>query len=345
MTPGSIPIRTKQERELRCVALRNDVPGGAEGLLVPPAGVERAGGARGRVLIEQLRTSIRALEQVPVSLAIPPAPGTAPPHPACSLSSPGRLFHPSPGNGEDGDRRRGRIAILRRSDPLPFKGRELPLAKLKQGGVHEIKAASYRDYPAALGLALAAVAEVATKAKRRSLILWCLTKNAAFEWGRPYGPGLCALGLDPACLLIVEARTAQGAVWALEEGLKSRALIAALAQIEIKAPLVTRRLGLAAQASSTPCLLLSSHQQAGLPGMLTRWRISAKRSGPAPYDANAPGPASWQLTLERCRGEAAGKSFIVEFSHESLRVRLSAASSHRAAEAGESGKGRSAVTG
>ena len=123
------------------------------------------------------------------------------------------------------------------------------------------------------------------------------------------------------------------------------ALIAALAQIEIKAPLVTRRLGLAAQASGTPCVLLSSHQQWGLPGTLTRWRIEAKRSGPAPFDANAPGPASWQLTLERCRGEAAGKSFIVEFSHESLRVRLSAASSDRAAEAGESGEGRRAFTG
>src|SRR5262245_63428518 len=104
LTLVPILVRTKQERELRCVALRNDVPGGAEGLLVPPAGVERAGGARGRVLIEQLRASIRALEQVPGSLAIPPAPGTAPPHPACSLSSPGRLFHPSPGTGADGDR-------------------------------------------------------------------------------------------------------------------------------------------------------------------------------------------------------------------------------------------------
>ncbi len=348
-------IRTKQERELRCVALCNDVPGGAEGLLVPPAGVERAGGTRGRVLIEQLRASIRALEQVPVSLAIPPAPGTALPHPACSLSSsPECLLHlpskeeekgdgvwPSPGGG--------RIATLRRpaplSTPLPFGGQELPLAKLKQGGVHEIKAASYCDYPAALALALAAVAESTVKANRRRLVLWCLTKHALREWGRPYGPGLCALGLDPSRFLTVEARTAQDAAWALEEGLKSRALIATLAQIEIKAPLVARRLGLAAQASSTPCLLLSSHQQPALPGTLTRWRIAARRSGLAPYDANAPGPASWQLTLEHCRSEARGKSFIVEFSHESLRVRLSAASSDRTAETGEDGEGRSTVTG
>jgi protein ImuA len=174
--------------------------------------------------------------------------------------------------------------------------------------------------------------------------LWCLTKETAREWGRPYGPGLCALGLDPSRFLIVEARTAQDTALALEEGLKSRALIAALAQIEIKAPLVTRRLGLAAQTSSTPCMLLSSHQQSALPGTLTRWRIASKRSGPATYDANAPGPASWQLTLERCRGEAGGRSFIVEFSHESLRVRLSAASSDRAAKAGESGERRGAAS-
>jgi protein ImuA len=354
LTLASTLVRTKQERELRCVALRNDVPGGAEGLLVPPAGVERAGGATGRVLIEQLRVSIRALEQVPVSLAIPPAPGTAPPHPACSLFSSSKLSSPgltgrssSPwphlkalpqpinkGQGLLDARLRGRDR----------ETRKFPLSKLRQGGVHEIKAASYRDYPAALALALAAVAEAAAKAKRRSLVLWCLTKEAMREWGRPYGPGLCALGLDPSRILIAEARTAQDVAWALEEGLKSRALIAALAQIEIKAPLVTRRLGLAAQASSTPCLLLSSHQQSALPGTLTRWRIAAKRSGPAPYDANAPGPASWQFTLERYRGEAGGRSFIVEFSHESLRVRLPAASSDRAAEAGESRERRGAAS-
>jgi protein ImuA len=343
--------------------VRNDVPGGAEGLLVPPVGVERAGGARGRVLIEQLRASIRTLEQVPVSLAIPPAPGTAPPHPACSLFSLPRGLFTSPLEGkvdwpeplvakagrEGGKHQVHHLLPTPLSNPPPVRGRKLPLTKLRQGGLHEVKAASYRDHPAALGFALVAIAEMVAETKRRSLVLWCLSKDAAREWGRPYGPGLCALGLDPSLFLIVEARTAQDAAWALEEGLKSRALVAALAQIEVKAPLVTRRLGLAGQASRTPCLLLSSHQQSGspgtgLPGTLTRWRIEAKRSALAPFDAYAPGPPSWQLTLERCRGEAAGKSFIVEFSHESLPVRLSAASSHRAAEAGESGEGLRAFT-
>ena len=287
--------------------MRNDVPGGAEGLLVPPAGVAKAGGARARVLIE-LRAQIRAIEQVPVSLANPPAPGTALPRPACSLSSP------------------------------------FPLNRLKRGGLHELRPEAYRDGPAALGFAHAMIAEQAVeRASARDLVLWCLTKSAAREWGRPYGAGLRAFGLDPALFLIVEARTVEDAAWALEEGLKSRVLGAALAQAEIKAPLAARRLSLAAQAARTPCLLLSSHQQPGFPGTLTRWRIAARKGAPAPFDANAPGAPSWQITLERCRGEAPGRSFIVEFSHESFRLNLSAASSDRAPEAGESGEQYRAV--
>ncbi len=135
-------------------------------------------------------------------------------------------------------------------------------ARLEQAGLHEIKPASYRDTPAALGFALAVIAKGVTKRGRRDLLLWCLTQDAAREWGHPYGPGLMALGLDPARLLIVEARTMRDAAWALEEGLKSLTLIAALGQAEIMAELAARRLGLAAQASCTPCLLLSGHRQA-----------------------------------------------------------------------------------
>ena len=287
--------------------MRNDVPGGAVSLLVPPAGVTKAGGARGRALIERLRAQIRALEQVPVSLAIPPAPGAVPPppRPACSFSIVGSLFTSS-------------------------------FDKLKRAGLHEIKAEAYRDYPAALAFALAAIAEqAATPAAERTLVLWCLTREAAREWGRPYGPGLLALGIDPALFLVVEGRGTDRAAWALEEGLKSGALIAALATVGIDTPLAARRLGLAAQASRTPCLLLSGHDRANLPGTLTRWRIAARRSGPAPFDAAAPGAPYWQLTLERCRGETPERNFIVEFSHESLRFDFPAASSDRTAEAGE----------
>ena len=221
--------------------------------------------------------------------------------------------------------------------PSPFRERGFPLDRLWQSGLHEIKPASYRDGPAALAFALAALAQGAGRPGRGDLVLWCLTQGIAREWGRPYGPGLIAQGLDPACFLIVETRTAQDAAWALEEGLKSRALIAALGQAEIREELASRRLGLAAQASRTPCLLLSGHTHAcrrtGLPGTLTRWRVAAGRSGLAPFDAAAPGAPAWHVILERCRGEAPGQSFIVEFSHESDGFHLSAASSAGEAEA------------
>jgi protein ImuA len=219
--------------------------------------------------------------------------------------------------------------------PIPQGGREYLLDRLKRGGLHELSPETYRDAPAALAFALAVIA---AQSRPRDLVLWCLTKAAAREWGRPYGPGLQAIGLDPSLVLIVEARTVEDAAWALEEGLKSRALSAALAQAEIKAPLAARRLSLAAQAARTPCLLLSNHRQAGLPGTLTRWRIAARESAALPFDVHAPGAPSWQLTLERCRGEAPGRSFIVEFSHGSFRLNLSAAASDRAPEPGESGE-------
>ena len=314
--------------------MRNNAAGSDNGDRVSLAGVEkRAGGPTGKVLIEQLRASIRALEQVPVSLAPPPAPGAALPRPACSLSLAPKSLASSNDNGNR------------------------DLSRLKQGGLHELKPQAYRDTPAALGFALSVIAE-ALQTHHRGLVLWCLTRQAAREWGRPYGPGLLRAGIDPSRLLIVEARTAEDAAWALEEGLKSGALIASLAQIDIKMPRAARRLGLAAQASRIPCLLLSNHRGTdfggadfsgspgtGLPGTLTRWRIATEPSRPAPFDTAAPGAASWRLTLEHCRGSAPGRRFCVEFSHESNRLHVAAASCHRTAEPGESSKRRHASAG
>jgi protein ImuA len=213
---------------------------------------------------------------------------------------------------------------------------EAPLSKFAANGLHEIRAAAYRDQPAALAFALAFLGERLTRHDGApSPVLWCLTERAAREWGAPYGPGLRALGLDPALVLIVQARNAQDAAWALEEGLKAQAFIAALGQIEVKTPLIARRLGLAAQTSRTPCLLLSGHQDGGLPGTLTRWRVAAARSSPAQFNASAPGAPSWHLTLERCRGIAPEQDWTVEFRHVAYGFRLAAALAPRAAEAGE----------
>ena len=337
--------------------MRNNVPDGDSSALVPPADVEeRAGGLTGRVLIEQLRASIRALEQVPVSLSIPPAPGAAPSRPACSLTPP-----------------TARPGLPNASSKSPPS--HSPLSVLHQAGLHEIKPHAYRDAPASLGLALSVIAEI--QMQTPGLVLWCMTRRQAEEWGRPYGPGLIKAGLDPARVLVVETRTADEAAWALEEGLKSGALIAGLAQTEIKTPLVARRLGLAARAAGTPCFLLTGHGEAKVPGTLTRWRIATEASAHIPFepgggfDAATPGPACWRLSLERSRASAQagqrpvaqttreGSGFHVQVDHEPGRpnaeqdaeggaqkgLRVVSASSHRAADAGELARGPHTATG
>jgi protein ImuA len=360
--------------------VRNDVPGGKNVGEFLPSGVEKAGGAGGEGLIEHLRKRIRVLEQVPVSLAFPPAPDTGPlPRPACSLLAPQApllnslpLCGRAPGDttssippldGEGGalfgapggvrtpaavfdhsPRRRkaasdlptrGRYGGDPHPGPPPFGGREVPWSKLAANGLHEIKPAAYRDAPAALAFALAFIGDRLVKREDASPLLWCLTDRAAREWGAPYGPGLIALGLDPALVLIVQARNATDAAWALEEGLKAGAFIAVLGQIEVKAPIIARRLGLAAQTSRTPCLLLSGHQGSGLPGTLTRWRVAAERSSGAAFDAAAPGPPAWHLTLERCRGMVPSRSWTVEFRDVAYGFRLAPRFADRAAEADE----------
>ncbi|ODR96631.1 hypothetical protein AUC69_13525 [Methyloceanibacter superfactus] len=209
------------------------------------------------------------------------------------------------------------------------------MAALCQGGLHEIKPHAYRDTPAGLGFILSVIAQALTNC--RGPVLWCLTRAAGQEWGHPYGPGLLRAGLDPARFLIVETRTDQESAWALEEGLKSGALAGCVAQLAIKTPLTARRLGLAAQAAGTPCLLLSPHGAAEVPGTRSRWRIATEASAHVPFDTSAPGTACWRLSLERCRGAAPGADFHMEASHEPDPLRVAAASSDRAA-AGERGK-------
>ena len=356
LTPDRTQAKNKTGTNSEFVPVRNNVPDGENVGEFLPSGVERAGGAGGEGLIEQLRERIRVLEQVPVSLAFPPAPDTGPlPRPACSLLAPVSSLplsslgapanaNPSPGKGEGGDGHRpspggGHAASAIGSDPHPgpphFRGREVPWSKLAANGLHEIKPAAYRDAPSALAFALAFIGDRLTRRESASPLLWCLTERAAREWGAPYGSGLIAFGLDPALVLIVQARNATDAAWALEEGLKAGAFIAVLGQIEVKAPIMARRLGLAAQVSRTPCLLLSGHQGGGLPGTLTRWRVAAERSSGAAFDASAPGPPAWHLTLERCRGMAPARSWTVEFRDVAYGFRLAPRFADRAAEADE----------
>jgi protein ImuA len=207
-----------------------------------------------------------------------------------------------------------------------------PVHRLAEAGLHELKPQAYADTPAAVSFALCQLSS--TVAQNPGPLLWCLTEQALAEWGAPYGPGLIALGLDPARLLIVKTRKVTDAAWVLEEGLKSGALAGLFGQAAIDKPVMARRLGLAAKSGGMPCLLLTEAKNPALPGSLTRWRIKARASTGAAFDRRAPGPPAWQLSLERCRSEPPGRQWNLEWRDEADGFRLAPTLADRTADAG-----------
>ena len=204
--------------------------------------------------------------------------------------------------------------------------------------MHEIKPRGYGDWPAALAFALRlAVRRVASWPAESGLppsILWCQPAAHAGELGRLYAPGLEDLGLPLETVLMVETQRASEALWAMEEGLRSRALALVIGQID-KADLTSsRRLGLAAAAGRTPILLLSGSSTAAAPAAMTRWRVGRRTSHP--FDRLGMVLPRIELALERCRGRALFNevSQIVEWCDAARCFRLAASLADRAPREG-----------
>lgn len=217
--------------------------------------------------------------------------------------------------------------------------RQLGAGGLDVLGLHEIKPSrGGRDAGAALGFALRLLlrlrASLAHSREARRRILWCTTDRSAHELGRPHAPGLAGLGLEPAHLMVVEARRASEALWAIEEGLKSQSLLLVLGVLDDIPDVAARRLSLAAEAGRTPALLLTHPHRAPAIATASRWRISAQPGAPHPFDDRAPGSTRLALALERCRNrplEILSRSHVVEWSDATHRFRVVAELADRAA--------------
>ncbi len=203
---------------------------------------------------------------------------------------------------------------------------------LKRGALHEVRSAD-ADGPLAFGFALALLARLSlTGTGHRSSphepashkpALLITTFDGAGEWGRPYGPGLSGFGLDPARLLIVEARRPREALWAAEEGLASRALAAVLAEIRGDPAVVdltaTRRLALRAARANTAALLLRPGTADGLTAARTRWRVGPfipAPPGSEPAAAFTLPPPAWTVALDRNATRPGGHFDLVWNPHE-----------------------------
>ena len=165
-------------------------------------------------------------------------------------------------------------------------------------GVHDLLG----DDGAATGFAVLLLRDVMADDPRP--VLWC--RNRVSETvggllaGGPYGPGLAMFGLATERLIFVRtARDAQ-ALWAAEEGLRSRALSAVVCEAGQVGTTASRRMQLAAKAGGIPLLLLRpTGMRRERIAAATRWRIAC-----APSEGVEDAPFNhpvWRIELVRAR--------------------------------------------
>jgi len=171
-------------------------------------------------------------------------------------------------------------------EALPWQG--LPLAAL-----HEIEGAGAADEN---GAAVTFLAGILARLAPVRPVLWCLQRTDL------HPPGLALVGLDAQRMVLLRAPDERDILWAMEEGLRSRALAAVVGEVEALSTPASRRLQLAAESAGVTGFVL--HRSAGNPGAsaaVTRWRIAALPSAPIAGEPGI-GRLRWRVELLRCRG-------------------------------------------
>ncbi|WP_246543640.1 hypothetical protein [Novosphingobium profundi] len=144
--------------------------------------------------------------------------------------------------------------------------------------------------------------------------LWVQDARAIQRSGRPYRAGLPE-GLRHR-LIHVAVKTAQDALFALEEGLRCRDLAFVIGEITGNPRALdmtaSRRLGLAAERHGVPLWLVRLDARRDLSSARMRWEVASAPS-PAPgWNAQAPGTQSWQAELFRARRHPPGQWILRE---------------------------------
>jgi protein ImuA len=182
------------------------------------------------------------------------------------------------------------------------------------------------------------------RANGNGIVLWCL--------GRPdlYGPGLLANGLDPARLVLVEARRDEEILWAVEEGLRTgptAGLAAVVGEIGQLPMVAGRRLQLATERSGVTALILRRWRNAAEAAAerdrpsaaLTRWRVAVLPSADITGEPGIGiGRPRWRVELRRVRGGVPG-IWDVEVADATGHVSLSAELADRPAAPARLGPG------
>jgi protein ImuA len=144
-------------------------------------------------------------------------------------------------------------------------------------------------------------------------LLWVMERGAEREAGRPYAPGLQALGIDPSDVLVVRVRGALEALAAGELGLEETGLAGIVVELPARLPAdmlkLGKRLALRAEARAVPCLLIHANAVPVEAPVATRWLV-ASRSVAAQPDQPPDFDTAFDLTLTKNRSGPLGRFAI-----------------------------------
>jgi len=158
---------------------------------------------------------------------------------------------------------------------LPFGladiDRQLPDGGLTLGVLHEVSGVGPDEEDGSVPAAF--IAGICARLAPAKPVLWCQTGA-----GDLYGPGLAGHGLKPERLLLARARNVTELLWAMEEGLHTRAVAAVVGEIAELPGAASRRLQLVAETSGVTAFILRRARTARATG-------KSKNSGTRPTGA------------------------------------------------------------
>ena len=189
---------------------------------------------------------------------------------------------------------------------------------LMRGALHEIAAAGEIHLPAAAGFALGLA--VCTPSPR---LFWITEDMGLAESGAPHGAGIDAFGFAPERLVMVSTAHRRDMLWAMEEAVRCRAVVAVIGEIRAGdiGTVAVRRLSLAAAESGTLALLLRATPPNDASTAATRWIVGTAPSIPGREQSEREIRSRLTTHLVRNRHGPAG-SWILEWSDNDERFIL-----------------------
>lgn len=174
---------------------------------------------------------------------------------------------------------------------VPEIDQSFPDGSMPLGAAHEF----ISDSPENTAATSSFIAAMLSRLNQSSgTVLW-ISKSKTL-----YAPGLLPFGLDPNRVVFIHVGNDRQALWAIEEALRAKGLMAVVGEIGNADMTATRRLQLAVEKSGTTGFLLRVPKREHSSVCVGRWRIQHITSEET-KGLPGVGNARWRVDLEKVR--------------------------------------------